>query len=312
MTTSAGRWVCHPGASAVAWLADLEPADASAEERELRRRRRELLPQERQAGSEAQRQAVAAAAGELHDEILHRFGARVSEFLPDQFEAYVKVLHPIYVDEGVVDRSVTWDQVDKRQRAPGRTPHDRVDEVIADATLVGGGPEETTSSSRIRWAELAERYGVRVGPELDKETFTDAFGGSWPRYLFLPEEGDLEEALLRVLVDHLANHTGPDEPCVFYYWLLKTDHLDWERVFEGALRSVLHEPANWDVWGSPSAWWPSSRTWCVVTDFDAAFTLVGGPRDLIDALVEDGELETIAVSPHTRLDRYAARRNRDS
>lgn len=298
MSTGAGRWELQPDASAAAWLQDLDPVDASTEELQLRRRLRELDEQEQQAASEVQRRSARAKADDIRDEILPRFGARVSELMPDRFAVYGKVLHPIYVDERVTDRVITWDDVARRQRAAGHRPGELVAEEDDDRA-------GARSASRIRWHELADRYGVAITPELHKESFTAVFGGSWLRYLLAPEEGDLAADQLRVLVGHLAGYTEADETCWFYYWVLKTTHYNGQRVFAGPLRSVLDEPANWDVRGSPSAWWPSSQTWCVVTGFDLAFTIVGGPRDLIDALIDDGELETIQVSPHTRVDRYS-------
>jgi hypothetical protein len=44
---------------------------------------------------------------------------------------------------------------------------------------------------------------------------------------------------------------------------------------------------------TPSNFWPSDHSWFVYTDYDLWATRVSGSQALIDALTEDGELDTI-------------------
>jgi hypothetical protein len=53
---------------------------------------------------------------------------------------------------------------------------------------------------------------------------------------------------------------------------------------------------------TPECWWPQDRSWCVRTDWDLTFTLIGGSRTLVDTCVAHPRLECIAVQPETRID----------
>jgi hypothetical protein len=46
---------------------------------------------------------------------------------------------------------------------------------------------------------------------------------------------------------------------------------------------------------SPSLLWPVDRSWCLATEIDFDSTLVGGSRELVDALLQAPGLEVWAV-----------------
>jgi hypothetical protein len=52
----------------------------------------------------------------------------------------------------------------------------------------------------------------------------------------------------------------------------------------------------------PEYWWPESRSWCVCSDYDLSFTIVGGPQNFIDQILASNVLEAVTVSHHTRID----------
>lgn len=45
----------------------------------------------------------------------------------------------------------------------------------------------------------------------------------------------------------------------------------------------------------PSIWWPADHDWCVATDIDLMTTYIGGTRTTIDALLDDEQIEALAV-----------------
>lgn len=47
---------------------------------------------------------------------------------------------------------------------------------------------------------------------------------------------------------------------------------------------------------SPSLFWPDDHAWCVATEIDLDYTLVGGSRALIDELVESQQIEAYEVA----------------
>lgn len=296
-------WVVHQDASATGWLVDLEPSDASAEERALRCRRAEL-EHRWWAATEPQRRSLDAQIETVNDEIRRRSHPRIGDLIPGGYEAYAKILHPGEVDEDLAGCSLSLSQCQELPRIFGLST------LALESRhwcVCRRGPKRWR---RLWWSELATRYGLQLVAELNHESWHCVFPDGQPVWLLFPTEGDLEPDLLVVLVDHLDDHTGLQEACHFYYWVLKTTDYAADHVFEGPLASVLTEPARWSMRGSPSAWWARSRTWCVVSDFDLVFTVVAGPRALIDALLDDARLETVEVEPDTRIDRWADQINR--
>jgi hypothetical protein len=49
-------------------------------------------------------------------------------------------------------------------------------------------------------------------------------------------------------------------------------------------------------WQSPNLFWPADRSWCVASEIDFDSTLVGGSRDLVDAVLAHPGLEVWPVS----------------
>ena len=71
-------------------------------------------------------------------------------------------------------------------------------------------------------------------------------------------------------------------------------------LFEGSLESALEmggwRTRSWPQPQSPSLFWPHDHAWCVATEVDADFTLVGGSNDLIAAILADTRLESVAIA----------------
>ena len=53
---------------------------------------------------------------------------------------------------------------------------------------------------------------------------------------------------------------------------------------------------------SPEFWWPEDRAWCINTDYDLEFTIIGGPTNLLADLSAHSELELLPVTARSRVD----------
>ena len=76
-------------------------------------------------------------------------------------------------------------------------------------------------------------------------------------------------------------------------------------VFAGPLESIFElgrqqEPPLGEGFErhTPDLFWPADRAWFVGSDVDLDFTLVGGPGEVVDAILADPRLETAAVGEH--------------
>ncbi len=208
---------------------------------------------------------------------------RVEHRLPRRFERALKILHPMYVDPDVEDRRLTWSQ---SGQATGRR------------------------GERRWWRELAEEHGLDFCPELSEWSFLPRFSGGWPRHLVGPDEGTLPADQCLRLAAHLLRSDSTSN-VYFYYDLAATTDWEAEQLWLGPLAELNTLLGSDEVWCSPSIWLPADRSWCVATDYDLTFTLVGGSEGLVTAIEEDEELETLPVDFDTRIDARADIVNRE-
>lgn len=227
-------------------------------------------------------------------DVRDRFRARrtgislVTDLVPAGFESYCKILHPIYMDPSIQDPDINWDESMNQGSAEELG---RIESILHGSKLVGVSADPDKQYPRIRWKELAGRFQIPYGPAITDKTFLNHFSGSsWPRFLFAPEEGDLNLIQFRTLAQAIRDFSR-NEFCYFYYDLLATENFnDW--LFEGNL-ARLEELSDLKVRTTPTYWWPKDRSWCVCTDYDLPFTFVGGPENLIEIICKNNLLESI-------------------
>jgi len=211
------------------------------------------------------------------------FGGKVMQQIPNGYDACVRIFHPA--------SPVSWAEV---ARALGRTAH-----------------------REMQWHRL-------VGSEDPSATVGSEWLGQTPPI------GELDPPTLKVLCDVLAIRTDNPEHCFFG---LSTIHAGVEEsypeavqlrwpgrdfvVFSGPLsaadqlgcesrgatfvlvrgvgpQSPTPNPSRW--WSiPPNLIWPANHSWFVASEYDLGSTLVGGSRDLIDAILAASELETWEV-----------------
>lgn len=215
-------------------------------------------------------------------------GNFVSLCVPPNFAAYCKIFHPIYTDASVAADCGSWAAADDTPEIPGRLV----------STSTDAGPH----GPRVRWRELADKYGLQFHPEYNERSLVQVFpDNSWPRSLLGPDEGSLDTSSVRRLTGALQPFTG-DATCFFHYDVIATRRCESDVAFCGTLHDAIHCCDDEDVYGSPTHWWPADRAWLVCTDWDLKFTLVGGSTELISRLLSDEELECVAVNQKTRID----------
>ncbi|MFI9818641.1 hypothetical protein [Saccharothrix variisporea] len=156
---------------------------------------------------------------------------------------------------------------------------------------------------RLRWVELARRTGDPVVPNGKLPSFrcfpSLAEVAGRPLGIIPPTEGSLDRETWMRLVDLLVEHSpaGPDTPCLAYYSPLTLGAVDFEDLHVRAGRlgdaKLLYDNAETDF--SPSNLWPEDRTWCLCTDYDLWATKVAGPGSLVEALLDDPEVEAVRL-----------------
>ncbi|MFF8609588.1 hypothetical protein ACF06X_27085 [Streptomyces sp. NPDC015346] len=156
---------------------------------------------------------------------------------------------------------------------------------------------------RLRWAELARRTGDPVVPERllpSYRCFPSARkNNSWPLGIRPPTEGSLDRETWNRLVAILTEHSpaGPGTACLAYYNPLMLGAADFENLHVQAGRlgdaEILYGNPEADF--SPSNFWAEDHSWVLCTDYDLWGTKVAGPPALIEALLDDIEIEAVRL-----------------
>jgi hypothetical protein len=156
---------------------------------------------------------------------------------------------------------------------------------------------------RIRWRELADFLCVPFEPQICHKWFFASMSETacWSRFLYGPAEGNLDHEELSEIVSILRPFTGGQE-CFLRFAEIPLTGTDKPRLFSGALNEVIEFGKENDYRFSPEYLWPSDRSWCLCSDFDFEFTFVGGPQELISAILASRELEAFQITPQTRVD----------
>jgi hypothetical protein len=241
------------------------------------------------------------------DWLLELCGDGVVGFMPPALPDAVWVLNAMYEHEqGPTE--VSYHEFRQARLADGSAQPDSVagiDLEVGIATGGGLGRAEHPGPGwrRLRWAELARRTGdpavpdgllpcYRCFPSAKKE-------GSWPLGIHPPTEGSLDRETWNRLITVLSSHSsaGPDTRCLAYYNPLMLGAADFDNlhVRAGHLRDAEALYDNPEADFSPSNLWAQDRSWVLCTDYDLWATKVAGPPALIEALLNDAELEAIRL-----------------
>jgi hypothetical protein len=220
-------------------------------------------------------------------------GDFVSHLIPPIFGSYAKILHRIEAHYRHIDHPLT----------------------SAENTILGIPTCEPLRSfierrranspkSRVEWREIAELLNVPFTSEICHEWYRKKLEDPWcwPHLLSGPDDGVLGDAECKELSSTLMPFTNSEE-CFFRFSDIPFIASAGPQLFKGTLNEVCGFPKG-RVLGF-EYWWPPEHDWCVCSDYDLKFTVVGGARKLTSALLVSNVLECIEVTPQTRIDSFA-------
>lgn len=221
-----------------------------------------------------------------------RFGA-VGLTVPRGYPAYARICHPAKNKTG---EPVSWSEV---AEATGRRPH-----ALMQWHGIVGSPDSLNMKNSL-WDGANPCRGSL--PPLSLSVLCDRLAQGqhepdcyfclWEGYGGLETYGWLEgdvtsDSKMTAQDRHIFTSDELSRP------RLHLPHRDYV-VLAGPLRSALRIgsfAAN-SFWPqSPNLFWPADRTWCVATEIDFDSTLVGGPEQLVDAILRTPELDAWPVT----------------
>lgn len=181
------------------------------------------------------------------------------------------------------------------------------------------------------WSDVAAAHGQELTAGSTWAGVLDQHEESGRSYQGEPMIGTLGTVALAPLCEDLSRHTGTPGQCWFAVWdgwgsmqpgpvssqagdetALNSRQLDLTAatfeipgrrylLYQGAVEQATaigwwHSSA-WFEPQSPSLFWPQDHAWCVATEVDADFTLVGGSSDLIVTILDNPDLEAVRIAP---------------
>ncbi len=219
-------------------------------------------------------------------------GNFVSHLIPPVFEAYAKILHRVEAYYENIDNPLT----------PAEIAILKIPRCEPIKSFIENRRANSTGN-RVRWRELAELLDVTFAPEICLEWYRKKLQDRvcWSRFLSGPVDGTLHEEECSELALTLGPFTEGKE-CFFRFseWALINSQ---PRLFKGALNEVCGFLEDRRL--GFEYWWPRDQSWCVCSDYDLHFTIVGGPKALTAGLLASNELECIEITAKTRIDVFA-------
>jgi hypothetical protein len=219
-------------------------------------------------------------------------GNFVANLLPRSFEAYVKILHRIDANYYHVDHPLSPSEI-----AILKIPRC---EALRDFIL---NLRESNLGTRVRWKDLCALLSVPFAPEINIAWYVRKLEEQhcWPRLLYGPGDAALDVEGLAELVSVLSSLT-PNERSFFRFARWQFPREETPRLFTGELEELQEFLQSGKYQVGPEYWWPSNRAWCVCSEYDLQYTIVGGTRKLISMLLGNPILECIQIEPQTRID----------
>ena len=99
----------------------------------------------------------------------------------------------------------------------------------------------------------------------------------------------------------LRTYSG-SEDCLFRFSEWGIQRTNKPLTVRGALDELTLFLTEKSYRFTPEYWWPADRSWCLCSEFDSKFTVVGGSKDLISSVVNNATLEALEVTAQTRID----------
>ena len=204
----------------------------------------------------------------------------VAHLVPKRYTHYCKIFHPMYRDNNIKDDTIFWPETDPNEP------------IVFDV------------GEKITFQQFCAKYNVPFSKEVSTQSILRKL--DLPRYIIAPTEGEIEEGLMKEIVKTIIPFSISQK--IYYYFNFMKIKDFWnsgkvnDLLYQGGVKEVFDFYNHDVVYLTPTYWWPEDKSWCICTDHDLDFTLVGGSKDFITSLLNNKELEGFEVFPNTRID----------
>lgn len=210
---------------------------------------------------------------------------KVGNVIPPGFEAYARILHPAFRQNGDMLSPVRWSEV--TEWSGGKMHPEVAWPRFAGSAESGARPYDLSPDQDT----LPHERALGIGELLAEFTSlpNECWFCLWTGFGFLKL---LNRSSLSLPIVH----------CPSREYLLYSGTLE-------SLDSFWHGPRPHRPWSiinrnyqSPNYWWPNDVSWCVATPIDIESSFIGGGTACIDKILASDEFEALPVGLDSRLD----------
>lgn len=211
--------------------------------------------------------------GEQTDE--NAFWYLLTVCCPMLFDSYAIVLSPFWIN---------W----------------KVKELVDSGLTITVKQADKSDFKRLTWRQFFKIYSkdfdLKTANQTEIEIKKQIHLDDWPPYLWFPGEGNCETEELTFILNQLADLYG-DTLVNYYYCLLKTEKWDNEIIYRGQISEFDELKSKADIRENPTAIYPDTKEWCIVTDYDLPFTYIGGTKEFIDRITTNNDFDIYRIEP---------------
>lgn len=109
-----------------------------------------------------------------------------------------------------------------------------------------------------------------------------------------PSEGDIDKYHLETFTRVVQELYGDQEIEVFFHFLA-TKKWEESKLFEGRISELLNLLKDKDLNFTPSLIYAKDKSWAINTDYDLAFSTIGGESELVNQLIDNHPKEIYKV-----------------
>jgi len=176
----------------------------------------------------------------------------------------------------------------------------KIKELFKAGQEVFEDPLSNPDTHTISWADFFKLYHQEFNFEnsyyiqniIRKEIVKD----SWPPYIWYPAEGNLDKEEFSEIFLKIKNLYN-DQVVNYFYSLLKTKSWGNDILYKGLLSEFHKLKEEDEIKDNPTAVFPNTKEWCIISDYDLPFTFIGGSGKLIDSITNDTEYEIFQIGP---------------
>lgn len=189
---------------------------------------------------------------------------------PNHFESYAIALHSFWINFKVPNN-----EIKENQNNDIELPEDEF--------------------TRVNWKDFYELKNVPF--ELNSAILNSVNWKSPFKQMnneLFPGEGLMDEEHLESLVKTVMEIYGNQEVELFYTFL-STQNLEEDLIFRGKINDLPTLIKKQDLRLTPSLIYPKERNWFVNTDYDLAFSTIGGGNEFINKLTAQNSDEIFKI-----------------